>query len=45
MEKPAVILFDLYGTLLSFDQRGLIRHLARALGLPASTVSRAVSGV
>ncbi|MNG71641.1 Phosphoglycolate phosphatase [compost metagenome] len=39
MNMPRVILFDLYGTLLDFNQRAFIKNLAQALDLTARAVA------
>lgn len=44
MSMPRVIFFDLYGTLLSFNQRPLIKALASTLGIPPRTVASQLKG-
>ncbi|AZL74659.1 HAD-IA family hydrolase [Pseudomonas oryziphila] len=44
MSMPRVILFDLYGTLLSFNQRPLIRALASRLGIAPRSVANQFKG-
>lgn len=44
MNMPRVILFDLYGTLLSFNQRPLIKALASTLGIPPRSVASQLKG-